>query len=221
MLRILAILLVLGGLALAQTPAEAPCATCTAEGKSHGNEPVAATLEYEGKTYYFCHEGCKERFAANPSTYLQKSLGDFGRLEPWSVTDSKGQTHSSADYQGKVLVIDLWATWCPPCVKEIPEFMELQEKQGAAGLQFLGLSFDKDSAAHDTFLTDQKLNYPSALASEAGTRALLKQLQGRIGAIKAIPVTLVIDRQGTIRYRKVGLVDADFQTAVKAALEAR
>lgn len=225
-MRILGIwlaLLCLAAAGVAQPPEVAPCTVCTAEGKSHGDEPVAASYEYQGTTYYFCHQGCKDRFVADPSAFLKpaSNRANFGQLGPWTVVDSAGSSLSSTDYQGKVLIIDLWATWCGPCVQEIPQFMELQKQKADAGLAVLGISFDNDEAAHTNFLRDEKLNYPSALASEEGTRHLLKQIGSRVGAIKAIPLTLVIDRQGTIIYRKVGVIDAEFEQAVQAALEAR
>lgn len=128
---------------------------------------------------------------------------DYGKVPDWSAT-VKGKKLSQSDYAGKVMIIDFWATWCPPCRKEIPGFIELQKEYADQGLVVLGFSFDKDEDVHDKWVKEQGLNYPSVFAREGDGLAAVRAFQEKIGEIRGIPTTLVVDRQGNIVYKHVG-----------------
>ena len=203
-------LLLLALVALAALADQAPCAMCTAEGAGNEPKPVKATGKFDGKTYNFCQASCQERFMANPGAFV-KPRGDFGPAPAFSLVDAEGRTRTLADYRGKVLVLHLWATWCPACVAEMPRFVELQAANPK--LAILGLSKDKDEQKHRDFLVQKKVNFPSSMQA----KAYIEELKKVVGPISAIPTTLVVDPKGRIVYRKVGLVDADFEPALKAA----
>src|SRR4026207_2495384 len=94
---------------------------------------------------------------------------DFGKRPDWSVTLPDGKKASAADYDKKVVIVDFWATWCPPCRKEIPGFIKLQKGGGERGLACGGCSVDREQAAHDKDVKDQGMNYLSIFAmNEAG-----------------------------------------------------
>ena len=77
------------------------------------------------------------------------------------VTDLKGKTISLSDYKGKVLFLNFWATWCPPCRAEIPDFIEAYSQEKANGLEILGISVDtKGKAEVAAFVEQYKINYP-------------------------------------------------------------
>ena len=130
--------------------------------------------------------------------------GGYGRRPDWSMTLPDGKKVSAADYDNKVLILDFWATWCPPCRQEIPGFIELQKKYADKGLVILGFSFDNEPVAHDVWVKQQKLNYLSIFMKTPAGEAVVDQFQKQIGEISGIPTTLVIDRKGTIVYRHVG-----------------
>lgn len=116
-----------------------------------------------------------------------------------------GQQLKLADMKGKVVVVDLWGTWCPPCRAEIPHFVRLQERLGPKGLQIVGLAFENEEgeAAIKTvndFMLREKFNYPCAL----GTEDVMKQVPNAEG----FPTTVFIDRQGKVRMVMVGYQSA-------------
>jgi peroxiredoxin len=127
-----------------------------------------------------------------------------GRRPDWSLKLSDGRTVRASDYDGKVLIVDFWATWCPPCRKEVPGFIQLQKDYGDRGLVVLGFSLDKDPQTHDRWIQEQGLNYLSIFANTDEGKAVIDQFQKVVGEISGIPTTLVIDRKGQIVYKHVG-----------------
>ena len=118
----------------------------------------------------------------------------------FSLTDLSGRTVSLSDYRGKVVVLDFWATWCDPCKREIPHFIEMQDKYASQGLQVLGVSMDDDEPPVREFQQQFKMNYPVAMGSP--------KLADQYGGILGLPITFVIDRNGRITARHVGATDA-------------
>ena len=120
----------------------------------------------------------------------------------FSIADLQGNTLTLAGYEGKVLFINFWATWCPPCRKEIPDFIEAYKELKAEGLEILGLSVDQTTAgALLEWVRKTGINYPIALATPEILRAYEPG--------EFIPATIVVDRKGVIRYRQSELMDKD------------
>ncbi len=136
----------------------------------------------------------------------------------FSLIDLDGKTVKLSDYKGKVVILDFWATWCPPCVKEIPHFNELNKKYSSKGLVVLGVSVDKDGAAAVLkFKKKSAIDYRVALVNDATYKAyqnyLPKDEQG------GIPFTFIIDKQGVIREHYVGYRSMEvFEGAIKDLL---
>lgn len=129
------------------------------------------------------------------------SLAIPGPGPTWSLTDLDGKPVGSEALKGKVVVVDFWATWCGPCVHEIPGYVELQKKYAERGLVIVGLSLDqKGEAAVRPFAKRMKINYPLALATPEVVTAF--------GEIESIPTTFLIDREGKLRHRKLGVMAA-------------
>ena len=134
-------------------------------------------------------------------------------LPDFNLPDVSGNQHSISEWQGKILVINFWATWCPPCRKEIPEFIALQQQYAAHGLQFIGIAID-DQDAVEEYLASTKINYPMLIGGINGI-ALAHQLGN---SVDAVPFTLVVDRQGQIIYRHPGGLSRERITEIIAPL---
>lgn len=108
----------------------------------------------------------------------------------FKVITTSGQPVSMDNYRGYVLVIDFFATWCPPCNESIPHLVDINRKFGKQGLQILGLSMDEDGEQIvKSFIDERRINYPVALASE--------QVQIDYGIV-SVPVMFVIDKKGKV-----------------------
>ncbi|HVE39385.1 MAG TPA: TlpA disulfide reductase family protein [Planctomycetota bacterium] len=143
----------------------------------------------------------------------------MGRRPDWSMKLSDGRNVSASDYDGKVLIVDFWATWCPPCRKEIPGFIKLQKEYGDKGLVVLGFSMDNNPETHDRWVKEQGMNYLSIYANTDEGKAVVDQFQKVVGEISGIPTTLVIDRKGQIVYKHVGYAaPEDFEKVFKSLL---
>ena len=137
--------------------------------------------------------------AANEATATLALLKDPIEVPGFTVTDLDGKTVSFADLKGKVVLVNFWATWCPPCRAEIPDLVLLQEKYRDK-LVILGVSEDEDAtpAQVRAFGVEQKMNYPIIMK----TPELAKIFKG----VSALPTTFVIDPEGKIRQRHVGML---------------
>lgn len=114
-------------------------------------------------------------------------------LFDWSFVDVDGKSQPLRQWQGKLVVLNFWATWCPPCLKEIPAFVDLQQRLGDQGLQFVGIALD-EVAAVQPFLKDHAINYPVLLGDQDVAR-FMTELGNQIGAL---PFTVVVGRDGKV-----------------------
>jgi cytochrome c biogenesis protein CcmG/thiol:disulfide interchange protein DsbE len=116
----------------------------------------------------------------------------------FALKDSNGQAVHLADYKGKVVLLDFWATWCGPCKIEIPWFMEFEQTFKDRGFAVLGVSMDEDGwGVVKPYLQDMKVNYRVVLGNE--------QVGELYGGVDSLPTTFLIDRQGKIASIHVGL----------------
>ena len=131
-------------------------------------------------------------------------------VEPFTLTDLNGRQLSSADWKGKVVLVNFWATWCPPCLAEIPDLIALQNKYRDQ-LVVVGVSEDEISPdVVKQFADDKKINYPIAMTTPA--------LAERFTGIVALPTTFILDPDGRIAYKRVGLLHAEQTEGVTRAL---
>ncbi len=130
----------------------------------------------------------------------------------FTLQDLNGKTVSLSDFKGKVVVLDFWATWCPPCVKEIPHFIELYEQYKDRGFAMVGISVDREGVSVvKSFARKYQINYPILMADG--------QVANAYGGITGIPTTFVIDSAGNIRHKYVGYREkAVFEADIKTLL---
>ena len=103
------------------------------------------------------------------------------------------------DLGGKVVLLNFWATWCPPCREEIPDLIELQNKYDGR-LQIIGLSVDTGSPETvERFAEERKINYPVAIASP--------ELEAKFGGVMGLPTSFLVDTEGRVVQKHVGLHD--------------
>lgn len=131
----------------------------------------------------------------------------------FTLKNLRGSTSRLSDYKNKVVLINLWATWCAPCLVEMPELVNLQKAHGARGLQVIGVTYPNDRRTSVRSMVRKfKLNYPVLF----GTPELLDSYQ--IGEI--LPVTIIVDRNGKIRDRILGILEPeDFREKIAPLLE--
>ena len=129
----------------------------------------------------------------------------------FALKDIAGKPLKLADYRGKVVMLDFWATWCVPCRVEIPHFVELQKKYASRGFVMIGISMDDEPGLVAPFAKKHGMNYPVVIGDGA--------LGEKYGGILGLPVAFVIDRNGIIRERYDGVTSAEtFEKAVVALL---
>jgi thiol-disulfide isomerase/thioredoxin len=114
-----------------------------------------------------------------------------------------GAMFRSADQQGKVVLVNFWATWCGPCRMEIPDLIALQERYGMRGFTVVGLSADREGGMQvvKPFVQQNRINYPILLAPEGISEAF--------GGVPALPTSFLIDRNGTVRFAFQGLASGE------------
>jgi thiol-disulfide isomerase/thioredoxin len=132
----------------------------------------------------------------------------------FSITDLQGRTHSSSEWAGKVVLLNFWATWCPPCRAEIPDLIALQNKYRDK-LVIVGISEDEGPVdAVKKFVADTNMTYLVAMS----TPELRKIFRG----VVALPTTFVLDPQGRVQQKHVGLLntsDAEAEARVLVGLD--
>jgi peroxiredoxin len=134
----------------------------------------------------------------------------------FSLPDLAGKPHRLADYRGKLVLLNFWATWCPPCRREIPGFVRLQQHYGSQGLQIIGISVDNPEAVA-RFWQEMKINYPLLLADDS-----VYELMGAYGNRDAgLPYSVIIGRDGQAVATKLGAYEEKELEAQLKSLLAR
>lgn len=144
---------------------------------------------------------CDRSFLPSPAEQISS---DSEGMFPFDFTliDIHGETVSKSDFAGKVLVVDIWGTWCPPCREEVPHFVDLQDELGPEGLQIVGITYERSDSPQEAiasikqFTETTEVNYPLLLGTQA--------IQEQIPDFNAFPTTLFIDRSGNVRLSVVG-----------------
>ncbi len=116
----------------------------------------------------------------------------------FTLTDIAGHPIALSNYRGKVVILDFWAPWCPPCRREIPDFISLQKQYASQGLQIIGIGLDQPGNVA-AFVQQYGINYPVAVGDDA--------ISNLYGGVSGIPTTFIIDKQGNITNRFEGFTE--------------
>ena len=124
----------------------------------------------------------------------------------FSLRDLDGRVHNLADYRGKVVLINFWATWCEPCRQEMPSIQRLRDRLGAKGLTVLAVNVDEPEARVRQFL--KKTSLDLTVVMDPNKTAM------RSWAVRYLPVSFIVGPDGRLRYRIVGDIEWDNDTVV-------
>lgn len=150
-----------------------------------------------------------------PTSDVEANLELASRAEPapdFKITSLDGQELSLTSLKGKIILVNFWATWCPPCRAEIPDFIEAYSELKERGLEILGFSVDEMKEDKlKSFVTRARINYPVALVGGDIVSAFKPG--------QAIPTSIFIDRKGNLRYKHVGRLTKKDLIRIFEALE--
>lgn len=158
-------------------------------------QPAAILLIAIGMFSFYSCTGSK----TSAATEARKAVEAGRKPAPnFTLKDENGTNVSLADYKGKVVLLNFWATWCGPCQIEIPWFMQFEQEYKSRGFAVLGVSMDDDGwQAVKPFIASRKVNYRILLGNDS-----VSQLYG---GLDALPTSFLIDREGRLAYTHVGL----------------
>jgi peroxiredoxin len=141
--------------------------------------------------------------AADLKPYSGEALPDF------TLSDMEGKTHTLSHYHGKVVMLNFWATYCGPCIKEIPSMQRLKEKLAGKSFDILAIDMAEEKADVAAFMQRHKIqvNFPILLDGEG---SVIEQWM-----VSAVPTTFIIDPQGKIQYALYGGLEWDNDEVVK------
>ncbi len=136
---------------------------------------------------------------ALPGCYGGSRPPRIGMAAPDFTVRDSDRTVTLSQFKGQIVVLNFWATWCPPCIEEMPSLMQMQQRMKARGITVLAVSVDVDKSNYDRFLRDHNVTLLSVRDGEGKSNALY-------GTFK-FPETYIVDRNGVVRRKFIGAVD--------------
>ncbi len=128
---------------------------------------------------------------------MMLAAGVAAATEPFALKDVEGKTHRLADYRGQWLIVNFWATWCPPCLEEIPDLIAVKEAR--SDVQILGVAMEfQDKKQVVQFADGMFVNYPIVLGDKKSAES--------VGSVEGLPTTFIYDPQGNLKKRVAGKI---------------
>ena len=157
----------------------------------------------------------QQAVAKTPVVPQKSSASKFvsmGIAPSFELPNLDGNLVQSTDLEGKVVIVDFWATWCPPCRQMIPELKKVYDKFKGRNVEILAISLDEGGAETvKEFVEKSAINYTVLLGD--------REISKKFGQINAIPTSFIIDKQGNIRDKHIGFRNAeDMERIVKELL---
>ncbi len=156
---------------------------------------------------------CSRPAPNNEAASTVKASSERKAAPEFTLKDADGKTVSLADYKGKIVLLNFWATWCGPCKVEIPWFVEFEKQYKDKGFAVLGVAMDEEGwDVVRPYIQEKKVNYRVLLGNDSTAEAY--------GGVESLPTTFLIDREGRIASTHVGLVSrSDYQNEINELVE--
>lgn len=150
----------------------------------------------------------RNTLSVSPDSVLSASLPD----SYWDNLD--GGQNQLGEWRGKALIVNHWATWCEPCRKEIPMFMEFRQQYADSGLELIGIAHDGEDEVR-RYVDSMGMDYPQLLAG----KGMGQKWMAELGNNGSLPFTLIFDREGNLRAKKLGLMsERELRLAIESVL---
>ncbi|MFC1851639.1 peroxiredoxin family protein [candidate division CSSED10-310 bacterium] len=149
-------------------------------------------------------------FSIHCGSRATSESGDFGQAPDFTLQDTNGRDLTLSDFNGKVVLLDFWATWCPPCRKEVPHFKALHNKYGDQDFEIVGVAVD-DERKVKKYVEKEGIPFNIVIADRTTANKY---------NIRAFPTTFLLDKKGTIKYKWIGYRPQEvFEEAIQKMLK--
>jgi len=145
---------------------------------------------------------------------LKKALGDINKAPDFTLNALNDSVYNLRELEGKVVLVNFWATWCGPCRMEIPEFNELHKSYHEQGLEILGISVSDNKKQLKNFTKSFAVDYPLLYGDARDMNAIMKNY----GGVYAVPSSFLIGKKGSIIWKYPGAILKDYDPQTFATL---